>query len=918
MSAPARLLPPLPLWPSRWKVGFVGLLTVALIGIPPGIISAASEPEPSVTVTVTADGGFLHEAFVLRLNGGGNSFTSDLCEPAQAEALEDENGDPTGIYHFSFFEVPNGQYRLSYDTFISQETCGENESFADELPTRYRLPDLAERRITVGEALTSSELSIVVFPTEGARIEILIVDEDNEPVSGLELVSLEPPRFGFFPSYFLVDDEDGRYVAENVMDGEYRLFIEFFDQERLWLNETVSRNVTVENGEVVLDFNPTIQISEVTIPGEEFEIIVINRVSQQPVPEVTLRLSHQESSFQTEVTTAASGLDPSMRISAVRSDLPSGSYMVESATPGFLVDASTTLFVPGEVPAPRSSRIARLQVSPLVLSGTVSGTVVGKVDGNKQAIEGVRVFASVVTPTGLELIPENEESESQTVFTDGSGSFTLGDIPVGVPVELFFSRAEQELKSDGAPVSDKFASTSLRLIIPVDHEGPYTLDEVLLPAGGRLQGEIFTSKDLIRLEILALSLDGIDLEDIEGPDGDGGFEIQPFSALPRGENFALVIRDTSNSASGEPIFVNGTPEAFSLSRTLEGFKLTAETNFIQIDLDSFMESAATLTINAAIQIGSQEAPVPPGRRIRVEIRDQEGDRVGYDLVNAPVLVNNSSLSLAGLAPGAYTLVFRDAGPTPSRSLQELEIPVVLTANQTTAIDARLSFQQPTTEVTEALIISDRDPTGTLDSVELGSDAIAGQPVTLEVGSEFAGQYVLVWANSEVTRLSPDWVQVDALGRVSAPIPAGFPTGDHRFAIMDADQNLAGWTSATVATPPASVGSTPPPSDRRTTSRVAVGAPAEPEEISPIPRSPRTMSSGVTDAAVEVDEVVSSVEPDLPTSEEEDLSDQASPPEAAVAANETTSGALLWWLVGGVIGVVVITTIVLGVRRASTL
>ncbi|MFT4294397.1 MAG: hypothetical protein QM582_03175 [Micropruina sp.] len=88
-------------------------------------------------------------------------------------------------------------------------------------------------------------------------------------------------------------------------------------------------------------------------------------------------------------------------------------------------------------------------------------------------------------------------------------------------------------------------------------------------------------------------------------------------------------------------------------------------------------------------------------------------------------------------------------------------------------------------------------------------AVTGDSAVLTVGTDYAGEWAFVYAYSEPTPLG--WRQVAADGTVNVATGA-LPAGEHRFAVLDADGKLLGWTAAAVG---ATASATPVPSPSAT-------------------------------------------------------------------------------------------------------
>lgn len=88
------------------------------------------------------------------------------------------------------------------------------------------------------------------------------------------------------------------------------------------------------------------------------------------------------------------------------------------------------------------------------------------------------------------------------------------------------------------------------------------------------------------------------------------------------------------------------------------------------------------------------------------------------------------------------------------------------------------------------------PADTLTADKAGAvqAAVNGDQALLTLGADYAGEWAFVYAYSEPTPLG--WQQVAADGTVKVATTA-LAAGEHRFAVLDADGKLLGWTAAAV-------------------------------------------------------------------------------------------------------------------------
>jgi len=99
--------------------------------------------------------------------------------------------------------------------------------------------------------------------------------------------------------------------------------------------------------------------------------------------------------------------------------------------------------------------------------------------------------------------------------------------------------------------------------------------------------------------------------------------------------------------------------------------------------------------------------------------------------------------------------------------------------------------QPTPISTESLTADVAGDVSTPDD-----DLMQNETTDVEVGDEFAGEWVSIWGHSTPVQMG-GWVQVGADGMVTVPVPTSLPAGAHQLAAQDAEGNLIGWTDVTV-------------------------------------------------------------------------------------------------------------------------
>ena len=84
---------------------------------------------------------------------------------------------------------------------------------------------------------------------------------------------------------------------------------------------------------------------------------------------------------------------------------------------------------------------------------------------------------------------------------------------------------------------------------------------------------------------------------------------------------------------------------------------------------------------------------------------------------------------------------------------------------------------------------------------------AGDRITIDVGTQYAGQFVSIWMLSTPTNLG-GWQQVSSAGTVTATIPVMATAGLHRIVVQDASGTVIGWTEIRVSASAVTISSLP--------------------------------------------------------------------------------------------------------------
>lgn len=219
-------------------------------------------------------------------------------------------------------------------------------------------------------------------------------------------------------------------------------------------------------------------------------------------------------------------------------------------------------------------------------------------------------------------------------------------------------------------------------------------------------------------------------------------------------------------------------------------------------------------ITGRVRVLTADGPVapPPGKYVIITPYLKVGSTwVAMDsAVASASRFHDGEFLVNGLAAGQYRLQFAD-GSSGNRALQpvysggastlaDATLITVTSAGVTTIEDTIMEATKPAA-APGSLNIADLPPdseSALENQITTDPTAIAGKEVTIDLGEEYAGEWVAAWANSTPTRMS-DWVRVGADGTFTALVPNSL-VGNHRIVVEDADEQALGWAPITVAAP----------------------------------------------------------------------------------------------------------------------
>lgn len=222
------------------------------------------------------------------------------------------------------------------------------------------------------------------------------------------------------------------------------------------------------------------------------------------------------------------------------------------------------------------------------------------------------------------------------------------------------------------------------------------------------------------------------------------------------------------------------------------------------DLSGFdirMLKGGALGGTISMQTSSGVTELPPTRGIGPTIYQS----VGGDWVEVPLMTGFvgsgawGAFQTYGLYPGTYRVCVNDiiTGPRAyafecwqdSATVEGATDVAVTAGNLTPNLNIAVGIPRPGFDPVAV-------PTEQLDPAAqgaIGSDGTAtqGENMVLDVGTDFAGEWVSVWGHSTPTRVD-DWVQVSSTGTVTVTVPQSLPAGDHTLVVQNASGGVVGW------------------------------------------------------------------------------------------------------------------------------
>lgn len=682
---------------------------------------------------------------------------------------------------YTIKNLPAGEYSVSVSKWGS---------------TQYS-SNYVRKSVGVNSAVTQNVQLQPMSAGNGVVTGRVTVAGTSEPVAGL-YVNAWPKAGGVSGPSTVQTNSNGEYTISGLRPGSYTIYGSYPSSGRATnpLEQPVFNDVDITNGITTVTRNVTVK--RISAGTASISGVVRDFASHVTLPYVQVGVCRTGGGFSCQ--TATTGSDGKYSFSG----LPAGSYEVTAYAAGFtsakvqdpnsksgddsvvdLIDLSD-----GEQ-ASVKVRLKHVPTGTAALQGTVSGP--------NGPLEGV-----ALTVTDVE-----SGNVLSTAYTNESGNYSFGDLPAGtveITAQPYMNSTQRRNLADVNVRVDTVSGQTITRNISVIQAGsiagtildqsgsaPCNTSVYAYPAGSPLSA---------RSGIWA----SVDVET-------GAYK---FARLVPG-NYYVAFVQSACSGSG----VASLGDRFYSATSATGTSGPVSTVAVQSgsttqNVDITGVSGASISGSIRVQAGSDLVDLPTGRYIDIRV---------YRLVGSNYLLiphvyawassqSGGKFALNGLSPGTYKIQAIDnlygsrglgtrfvGGGATLASAQSLTV----TAGQSlTAQDAVLIPAPPSNQASAA---DDAELTSELAGlVDAENQLNQGQQISVDVGTEYAGEFVSVYLHSTPTQLG-GWVQVDSAGRVEVAVPQGMETGSHRLVVQDATDEVIGWTPAVVAGTGSSIAAT---------------------------------------------------------------------------------------------------------------
>lgn len=772
----------------------------------------------------------------------------------------------------------------------------------------YLYPSQASTIVVIaadGDVVTRS-IDLVPYRTGVGSVSGVVHDtRTGQPVSGAT-ISLSPsPYDRSYPSLQTWSASDGGYSISGVPDGDYYVGVNYYPamgEPNPFEYELDPAVITVSGGAAVAlsgeDDLTSIPAGTGTIDG-----VVRDPVTHLAIGGLTVSLNRTNGGYQGTAEADSAGR---FRFTG----LPAGEY-------GVWVADSRGAYVSLQAGATESI-VAAYTGTTGVSGGAGDGTISGVVTMDGEPVEGLRVSV----PFGT----------SATTDVNGRYVVQLDDVPYGdIPVYLGNSSPGMIGQIPAPSIVPMTAGVSFSASAPNPGHDFVAFAAASISGGvTAVGGAPFDAYSQVTLVDVATG-EELPYFGIPAQAGEWSMDAIPAGtyklllragAGPLAGNYGDQPTDASVVSGPAPRYwKDGVPGGVADLAAATTFTVAAGTTTDGFDFAE-MPAGSTITGTVAVAVpGGASVPLPGVRSITVLPYQQVGSSwVALDWATSYAYGSlGGRFDIAGLHSGNYKFRFSDDESAGSRKLSTVwaggsaddsgaQIFTVVAGSPITLPAAVMSVAAPTADggVIDLATMDQATVDGLEGGISAPGSATAGDEVTLEVGTDLAGEWVEVWANSTPLQIA-SWRQVGADGTVTVTLPDSL-IGTHHLIAQDADSYPIGWTEVNLApagTSGAGASSGGVGASSGSSTAHSRGAGGSPRGTAVVSEGP---SAGDATENAPSEQVVTSTPTPTPRATTAAPSTPGAGSTPAAAVGDTAASfdpAVLLWIIGGGIAVLVV-------------
>lgn len=692
---------------------------------------------------------------------------------------------------FKFENLPKGSFTLYANVYSN--LYGRQE---------YKQTAYSQRTVrfeTSSDApITNFQLSILRYAFGITTLKGQLWDETLDAPIANVAVGLEGNPSNF-PGTFTKTDDQGNWQIEGLAEGQYTVTYEADNSQEERRRLPNPQDITI-NGTAEHDLG-RVFANKVGSGNYSLEITVVDGDTYLPITEAGLSATLTGSNWWLNQVTDSNG---KMNLT----NLESGNYYLNVNLDGYW-GAERDVSVDGD----HGTKKIKFVLDRKNLNG--------KLEGNVRDRWGQPVPGATVCATHDVYFRYWGGDDGPCVDSDENGHYSATGIAVGKPINFRIYAAEGQNYS---PYFEKIAFT--------EDDFSNLNKNVTLEEGASLSGSIADSSGSNLQNITLYAIDHLTDEYISSTNPDEG-GVYTFSNLPAKE---IDIFLADSQAWGEDGFGRSDVAAWGyIKRTGSRTSVTAG--------QRSTETAISLVSGTNLEIG--ETRVAVGGKIHGTVKVRNGEhastRYNRDISvslfrlttsgwkDMSYLVSTSASRwtdgkfwLNGVPDGQYKIKFSEPwalgqavtplffGPSPT--LDSATIITIANGSTVSNVDVTLSVPAPLAAPAAAETSNLNEKLE--DQVKVESGASVGSGVTLDLGEDFAGEWVAVTIETTPTSVSTqslrkaalrlastpilstsNWRQVGADGKLTISVSSA---GEGKIVVQDANNTIIGWTSISIS------------------------------------------------------------------------------------------------------------------------